>query len=290
MSDAPWVQEAARAKINLALHVVGRRTDGYHLLESLVAFPTVGDTLTVAPGRSLDLHIEGPFAGSVPDGPDNLVLRAAEALAIAAGDGQPRGARIDLHKALPAASGIGGGSADAAAALRALSLVWDLNLPLEVLAKIGSSFGADIAMCVWQRSLIARGIGDEITPVGPLPDAGIVLANPGVPVATPDVFQRLERRDNAPLPALPAQFGDLDALIGYLSDTRNDLEPAARSLAPEIDRVLSALETAPGCRFTRMSGSGATCFGLFANEAEAHGAADALRTAFPYWWIEAGSL
>jgi 4-diphosphocytidyl-2-C-methyl-D-erythritol kinase len=287
------VTEAAPAKVNLALHVTGRRADGFHTLDTLVAFPPVADTLTVtgdADDARPPLTVDGPFAAAVPTGPDNLVLAAAARLAEAAGDGAPRSVRIHLTKALPVAAGIGGGSADAAATLRALDRLWDLRLGADRLAAIGRPLGADVAMCVHGRPLRATGIGDVTERFVTLPPAGIVLVNPGVPVPTPAVFRALERRDNPPLPPLPDRFADAAALAGWLAAGRNDLEAAARTVAPAIGDVLAAVGGDREVLLTRLSGSGATVFALAADAAAAGRIAARLAAAEPRWWIAAAPL
>lgn len=288
--------ERAFAKVNLALHVTGRRADGYHLLDSIVCFPDLGDTLFATPSPALSLAVEGPFAAAIDAGPENLVLRAAALLAPeAAGlpDGRDdhnapglregRGARLILQKSLPVAAGIGGGSADAAAALRLLARLWDLPLPAP---EAVAALGADIPACLLSRPLRMQGIGERLAPVD-LPPFWIVLANPGRPVPTPAVFTALTGRDNPPLPDIPAR-PSTDSFFAWLAGgTRNDLESPARVVEPAIGAVLSALAVQPGCRLARMSGSGATCFGLFAARAEAEAAATALARAEPGWWIAA---
>ncbi|MEW5425002.1 4-(cytidine 5'-diphospho)-2-C-methyl-D-erythritol kinase [Amorphus sp. 3PC139-8] len=282
------VRETARAKVNLALHVVGQREDGYHLLDTLVAFPTVGDEIEVDADQTLSLTIDGPFAGGLPNTADNLVLAAAE-LIQAEIEAAP-GAHIRLVKSLPVTSGIGGGSADAAATLRALARLWDLSDAADSLLPLAAALGADVPMCVRQKPLRAEGVGELLTPLPPFPNAGIVLANPGEPVATPTVFQALASRANPGLPALPDRFAELASLVAYLEETRNDLHDAAVSLAPVIGEVEAALADLPGCRFARMSGSGATCFALFDDAVSAVEAADDLRTRAPQWWIAAATL
>lgn len=287
------VRVTARAKVNLALHVTGRRADGYHLLDTLVAFPDIGDRIAVRAAERLTLRVTGPFADSLPsvsadEGQgNNLVLRAARALSrhceVA------RGATIELDKQLPVASGIGGGSADAAATLRALVRAWHVSVSEADLHEIAAGLGADVPMCLASRPLQARGIGDQLTEIGALPAAGVVLVNPRVAVATPAVFGALAQRDNPPLPALP-KLPDTAALVDYLSRTRNDLEVPAREVAPVIGEVLAALESLPGLRLARMSGSGATCFGLFDELAAAGSAAAALQRRHPRWWIRAATL
>jgi 4-diphosphocytidyl-2-C-methyl-D-erythritol kinase len=275
----PPAAELAPAKVNLALHVTGRRPDGLHLLDSLVVFPRLGDLVEAEPAASLSLAIAGPFARDLSAGPDNLVLRAALLL------GPGRGAALRLTKSLPVASGIGGGSADAAATLRLLARLWRAPLPspASVLA-----LGADVPVCLAGRSCRMSGVGDRLAPLA-LPPFWIVLVNPGVPLATAAVFAGLVARDNAPLPDPPA-LPSAEALFRWLAAQRNDLEPPAIVAAPPIADTLAALAAQAGCRLARMSGSGATCFGLFAGEAPALVAADALRRAEPAWWVAAAAV
>ena len=270
--------EFAPAKVNLALHVTGLRADGYHLLDSLVAFAEVGDRVTLAPWDGLhpELQITGPQAGALPPSDDNLCLRAARAMG--------GGVAMTLHKVLPVASGIGGGSADAAAVLRAMRRIGRALPPAaEILA-----LGADVPVCLAGRAVRMTGVGEVLTPLA-LPEAWLVLANPGVALATPQVFQALTRRDNAPLPSLPRLRGVAE-LAAFLAMQRNDLEPAATALAPVIAETRAALTAQTGCLLARMSGSGATCFGLFADGLTATAAARALRAAHPGWWVEAGRM
>jgi 4-diphosphocytidyl-2-C-methyl-D-erythritol kinase len=273
---APF-EELAPAKVNLALHVTGRRADGYHLLDSLVAFARVGDRLEAEPAPGLSLTLAGPFAAALGAGADNSVLAAAALL-------RPpgRGAALRLVKVLPVASGLGGGSADAAAALRLLARLWDRPLPA---AGAVLSLGADVPVCLAGRPARMRGIGEDLSPVT-LPPFWLALVNPGVPVSTPAVFAALVPKTNPALPD-PPSFPDAAALFAWLAAARNDLEPPARVLAPPIEEALSALKAQPGCALARMSGSGATCFGLFATEAPALAAMSALRAARPNWWVAA---
>lgn len=270
----------APAKINLALHITGQRADGYHLLDSLVAFAGVGDEIRVALAESLSLQVSGPFAAGVPVDESNLVLRAARLLA------PGRGARIHLHKVLPVASGIGGGSADAACTLRALAALWHCPLPKPAAAL---RLGADVPACLSGGALRMTGIGEGLAPLPALPPAHLVLVNPGIGLATPEVFRALERRENPPLPATLPRFADAGDLAGWLALQRNDLEGPAMRLQPVIGTVLEALRGAEGCLLARMSGSGATCFGLFAGEALAARAAARLG-AVPGWWVAAAPL
>jgi 4-diphosphocytidyl-2-C-methyl-D-erythritol kinase len=260
----------APAKVNLALHVTGRRADGYHLLESLVVFAGVGDDLSAEPADELTLAVEGPRAAGVPVDGRNLVLRAAEMM----GGG---GAAIRLVKRLPHAAGIGGGSSDAAAALRMLSRLWGVPVPGDVAA-----LGADVPVCLRapapQRM---AGVGEVVTMVPVLPEAALVLVNPGVEVPTPAVFRSLDRRDNPGLPEVPSGM-EYPAFVVWLAGTRNDLQPAAVGIAPVIGEVLAALRAA-GADVAVMSGSGATCVGVTRDMAAAQRVADAV--ARPGWWV-----
>ncbi|MCE1234974.1 MAG: 4-(cytidine 5'-diphospho)-2-C-methyl-D-erythritol kinase [Hyphomicrobiales bacterium] len=281
--------ELAPAKVNLALHVTGRRDDGYHLLDTLVVHGGAADRVAalrrppaeIGAGEAATLSLAGPMATGLAAEADNLVLRAARLLAAEA---RRLGRAVApvvlrLEKHLPIASGVGGGSSDAAATLRLLDRLWGLGLGRARLAELALPLGADVPMCVWGEPLRARGVGETIERLAPLPPFRLVLANPGVPVSTPSVFRALTRRDNPPLPDMPPRFADLDALVAWLAATRNDLEAAAISLAPEIATVLGRLRATPGCRLARMSGSGATCWGLFATTAAAD--FDAASTG---WW------
>jgi len=282
MAGAMTLHEAAPAKINLALHVTGRRGDGYHLLDSLVVFTDLGDRLTASPGDELGLTIAGPMAAGLSVA-GNLVVKAAEALRRRAAN--PRlGARLVLEKHLPVASGIGGGSADAAAALRLLARLWNLDLAPGELMALGAGLGADVPVCVYGRPARMGGIGEIIAPPGRLPDLALVLVNPGLGLATCEVFARLARRHNGGLPALPGQLCDARAAAAWLARCRNDLEAAAIAVQPAIADVLATLAATPGCLIARMSGSGATCFGLFADLAGAAAAARLVGAARPAWW------
>lgn len=284
------LEELAPAKINLCLHVTGRRADGNHLLDTLVVFADEGaaDCFHVGPADTDRFSVTGPEAGPLGTGndSDNLALRARDWLRAQVDDGGP--VAMTLEKNLPVASGIGGGSADAGAALRLLARLWQAETAIgpEGFEAMCAALGADVAMCVHGGPLRARGIGELIEPVAGLPALPAVLVNPRIAVATPSVFAALEKRDNGPVPPLPDDgFADAGALADWLTaNTRNDLATAARSLVPAIDTVLGALETS-GALIARMSGSGATCFGLFATHAQALGAAEAIAAARPDWWI-----
>jgi 4-diphosphocytidyl-2-C-methyl-D-erythritol kinase len=272
--------EHAPAKINLCLHVVGQRDDGYHLLDSLVVFADVGDLISVAPSDTLSLTITGPQAANLATTNDNLVLRAARALS------PTLGAAITLEKHLPIASGIGGGSADAAATLRALSALWGVPMPS---AEAILALGADVPVCLSGKPLRMQGVGENLTPLPPLPNVYIVLANPGVAVATPAVFKALPNKTNDPLPAIP-RFTSSQDFAAWLAKQRNDLEAPALALVPIIGQVKTALGSQPGCLLARMSGSGATCFGLFADQITANLARQSIQTAHPDWWVTASAI
>ncbi len=278
------VEEAAPAKVNLYLHVTGRRADGYHLLDSLAVFGPAMDTVRATPAKALSLALDGVFGAALQAEPDNLVLRAARALAAVAG--VPAQAALRLTKRLPVASGIGGGSADAAAALRSLNALWGCGLDEAALAAIATPLGADIPVCVASRPMRMQGVGEVLLPAPRLPECGLLLVNPGVALPTPAVF-KARAPGFTPAAALPAAWADAAAMARDLAALRNDLEPAAIRLCPVVAQVLAALAALPGCLLARMSGSGATCFGLFADPAAARAAAATLPGA---WWRDAGGL
>ena len=272
------VKVFAPAKINLTLHITGQRADGYHLLDSLVCFADIGDHVSATPADAHSLTLEGPEAKGLKGEGDNLVLRAAQLIA------PDRGAALRLTKNLPVASGIGGGSADAAAALKALGQLFELNLP-EASATL--ALGADVPACLTAQSLRMRGVGEIITPLPALPAAEIILINPRVAVSTPAVFAALEQKDNAPMSEKLPVWETLDEMAAWLDHQRNDLRPPAIAQQPVIEEVLSALRSTQAC-FVGMSGSGATCFALYPKGAVE--AASVLRNARPEWWVQAGAL
>ena len=278
------VEERARAKVNLDLRIVGRRADGYHELDSLVVFAEATDRLTFEPHDELRLEVGGPFAPALPDASDNLVLRAARHLAGLAG--RPPAALIRLAKHLPVAAGLGGGSADAAAALRGLDRLWGLGLPLADLLPVAVGLGADVPVCLIGRPARLRGIGERLEAVVALPELALLLVNPRRPVATAAVFAGLGPIRQAPARGLPPP-GDRARLLAWLRASGNDLEVPARRLEPVIGQVLAALAAQPGCELARMSGSGATCFGIFPGLDAAGTAATAIRRAHPDWWVAA---
>jgi len=273
----------APAKVNLFLHVTDKRADGYHVLDSLAVFPAVGDVVGARAAEDLSLKISGRFGAVLQAEPDNLLLRAARALRPEAG------VALSLEKNLPVASGIGGGSADAAAALRLLMRVNGIARDNPNLMAAARATGADVPVCLDPRPRVMRGVGDILSAPLDLPALPAVLVNPRVPVPTRDVFGKLglalgERR-GAASEIDPGRLKDRDALVRYLESQPNDLEPPARALQPVISDVLAALAACDGSLFARMSGSGATCFGLFASEAAAATAAQRLSATYPAWWI-----
>ncbi|MCO5092371.1 4-(cytidine 5'-diphospho)-2-C-methyl-D-erythritol kinase [Bosea sp. (in: a-proteobacteria)] len=278
----------ARAKVNLDLKVLGRRADGYHELESLVAFARIGDTLSLDPAAPLGLSIAGPRAAGLPADDGNLVLRAARALAAA----RPasRLGRFHLVKRLPAASGLGGGSADAAAALRLLARLNGIAPADPLLREVAMQVGADVPVCLDSRARLMAGIGERLGPVLRLPPLFAVLVNPGVAVETVAVFRALGLKAGETVSAAGkaslAAPASAAALPGWFASTTNDLAAPAQRIASEIGEVLERLGAASGCRFVRMSGSGATCFALFDDCHASATAAKALQREQPGWWVK----
>lgn len=289
----PAIAVPAPAKLNLYLHVLGRRADGYHELDSLVAFADLHDTVTVrarTSGSGPSLDVRGPMAGALAAEPmaANLVVRAARALAGALGRRCDVALLLDKH--LPVASGIGGGSADAAACLRGLAASWGVDGDDPRLRAVAAGLGADVPVCLSGRPSFFGGIGDALDPAPRLPAVDAVLVNPGVPLPTPAVFKA-----HAGPYSSPARFtevpDDAPALARLLAAGRgNDLTDAAVALAPVVGDVLGALGATDGCLLARLSGSGATCFGLYADRRGAQGAAAALAAAHPAWWVRATRL
>ncbi|MEO0356835.1 MAG: 4-(cytidine 5'-diphospho)-2-C-methyl-D-erythritol kinase [Pseudomonadota bacterium] len=275
----PGSKYRAPAKINLCLHVTGRRDDGYHLLDSLVVFADICDWLQMEPGNQMSLAVTGPLAQGVPTDASNLIWKAA---ALFPGHCTTQ---ITLDKHLPAAAGIGGGSADAALTLQMMADLWNEPLP-DAAAQL--SLGADVPVCVDGRPIRMQGIGETLTPIDNMPQLGIVLVNPRVGVPTGPVFQSLTSVDNPGLTRMPNPM-TAAPFLDWLTDQRNDLQAPAIALCPVVQDVLDALD-ASGADVTRMSGSGATCFGLFKNPAEAASACDALKARHRNWWISAGRI
>mmetsp|Transcript_23690 Transcript_23690/g.42307 ORF Transcript_23690/g.42307 Transcript_23690/m.42307 type:complete len:308 (+) Transcript_23690:980-1903(+) len=289
--DRVAVKVFAPAKINLCLHVTGQQDDGYHLLDSIVAFADIGDTVTLTLGDAQRLEVTGPEASPDLAGDDNIMWKTAARF----WDDGPLSLHLD--KQLPVASGIGGGSADAAATYRGLlalgAAVEGLDTPRDPTAKDAAALmdiGADVPMCVTSTPARVQGIGAQITPIADLHPYPVVLVNPRVPVSTPTVFGQLARKVNPALDPIPDDFEDRDLVLDWLDAQRNDLQAAALQLCPEVSTVLAALGHDKACRLARMSGSGATCFGLFIRMYEAEAAADAIRAAHPTWWVRVGRL
>jgi 4-diphosphocytidyl-2-C-methyl-D-erythritol kinase len=276
------ISSFAPAKVNLYLHVTGKRADGYHLLDSLAVFPNVGDILSYAPADTLSLDVTGEFAEGLAAEPDNLVLRSARLLAERSG-GSASG-RLLLQKNLPVASGIGGGSADAAAALRLLQSAWRRDVKLQ---EVALALGADVPVCLGRRAARMGGIGEILYPAPKLPGFGMVLVNPGCAVATADVF-RARPPTFSPPARLPEAWPEAAAMAAALARLDNDLEATAVALAPAIAGVLESLRALPGALLARMSGSGATCFALL--ETAAAAAASAVQLQRPGWWCWGGGL
>ena len=272
------VEVFAPAKVNLTLHVTGQRADGYHLLDSLVAFADLGDTVTLRKAETPGLQVDGPFAQGVPTGPGNLVLRAA-ALTGA-------GFSIRLEKRLPPASGIGGGSADAAATIRGARALGVPSPDPEAL----TALGADIPMCLLSTECRVQGIGDQIEQIDSLPPLPAVLVNPGVAVETPRVFSALPHKTNPVMPEALPETRSVEACSRWLSELRNDLEAPAKMVAPVIGQVIETIAATDGALLARMSGSGATCFGLYPSPNHAKAAARAIAEAQPGWWVRPCTL
>lgn len=280
MAADPADWQLARAKVNLTLHLCGQRSDGYHLLDSVVVFPGIGDRIWAEPGRGLSLTLSGPFGQGLSSGEDNLVLRAVSALQRHAGAGT--GLSLHLEKNLPVASGIGGGSSDAATALGLAARHWNTVVPDDLMLAIG----ADVPVCAAApQAQRMQGIGESVTPIVNMPDFWMVLVNPLIGVPTGAVFSGVADRNPASGPALPSEgFATFPHLRDWLTTQRNDLQAAACAICPVIGEVLAALAPAP---FARMSGSGATCFALFEDRARAILMADRLRAETPWWVVAA---
>lgn len=288
MIETDGLTLAAPAKLNLYLHVTGKRPDGYHLLDSLVAFAATYDVIDIQPAGQLSLEINGPFASGLPVTSDNLILQAAEQLRQLAGISS--GARIILTKNLPVSSGIGGGSADAAATLRGLVRLWGVHPAQHDLSGLALGLGADVPVCLYGRTAFMGGIGEQIEPIDELPHVPMVLVNPGVGISTPEIFKartaafsQARRFEEAP--------DTIEQLINLLTDDRgNDLAAPAILKQPVIGRVIEAIERTDGCRLARMSGSGATCFGFYDDVTQAEQAAQHLQHAHSNWWVVASQL
>ncbi|QWG19717.1 4-(cytidine 5'-diphospho)-2-C-methyl-D-erythritol kinase [Bradyrhizobium sediminis] len=290
------LMEEGRAKVNLTLRVVGRRVDGYHDLESVVAFADCADRITLTPGATLDLETTGPLAQACGEAADNLVFKAAQLLSERVPD-LKLGAFV-LDKKLPVAAGIGGGSADAAAALRLLAQANGLALDDPRLIEVARLTGADVPVCLASRACVMTGVGEALMPLS-LPIMPCVMVNPRIPVATKDVFAALGLRNGELLvgatdvirtPGWPEQGASVEDWVEALSSASNDLEEPAMRIQPVIGEVLSALNATNGAWLARMSGSGATCFAIYENTADARRAAQKISRDHPQWWVHAGVL
>ncbi|WP_375255530.1 4-(cytidine 5'-diphospho)-2-C-methyl-D-erythritol kinase [Yoonia sp.] len=276
------IEAQAPAKVNLTLHVTGQRADGYHLLDSLVVFADVCDVLTATTATDTTLLVHGPFAAGVPLNDTNLIIRAAELLR--ARRGGHAGAALTLEKVLPHAAGIGSGSSDAAATLKMVAALWDVD-PLEDTAPEVLALGADVPVCMRGPNPVRmRGIGEILDPVSPLPDCALVLIRPPVDVPTGAVFAGLTNKDGAPMDDMPEGL-DFAAFAHWLHAQRNDLQSPALEIAPEVAATIKAFEALPQVAFAGMSGSGATCFALVQDLATAQAVADVMADTYPAWWI-----
>jgi 4-diphosphocytidyl-2-C-methyl-D-erythritol kinase len=274
----------APAKLNLFLHITGKRSDGFHLLESLVAFAEFGDVLTVKPADMLTLDIGGPFAGPLEYDKNNTILKAAQLLKSFCQ--YHEGAHITLEKRIPIGAGLGGGSSDAATALLALKKLWRLNIDKEGLQKIALQTGSDVPVCLTQQTAWMRGIGEDITPVAMPAEIGLLLVNPGVPLLTSSVFRKFSGTFSQ-TGDIPKSIDSFDALIQLIQSKHNALEAPAIALVPVISDVLKAIGATQECKLARMSGSGATCFGLYQNPILAKQAASEIKRQHPDWFCQA---
>jgi 4-diphosphocytidyl-2-C-methyl-D-erythritol kinase len=280
----------APAKVNLFLHVGDKRPDGYHNLSSLIAFADAGDWIEIRDAKRTSLSITGPFAAALKDEPDNLVLRAARDLDVWA---EERGHKtspveITLEKNLPIAAGIGGGSSDAAAVLHLLAEHWSLPTPIDDLEAIGKTLGADVPVCLRGGPTLVAGMGEILMPAPQLPTLPLVLVNPGIEVPTKRIFNTISVRSGTVPPIFPQAFETARDVAMYLDRLFNDLAAPAKAIAPVIMHAESALVATEGCLIARMSGSGATCFGLYDSDATAAAAAAKIAEANPNWWVKAG--
>jgi 4-diphosphocytidyl-2-C-methyl-D-erythritol kinase len=293
----PELRDEGRAKVNLTLRVNGRRGDGYHDLESVVAFADCADRLTLMPGPDLDLKMSGPLAQACGETSDNLVLKAARLLAERVPN--MKAGSFSLDKVLPVAAGIGGGSADAAAALRLLAQLNGLALDDPRIIEVAQLTGADVPVCVQSLACVMTGVGETLQPLN-LPKMPCVMVNPCVPIATRDVFKALGLRNGELLVGAtdvllqdrswPEEGASLEDWVELLAASSNDLETPAMRVAPVVGEVISALSATNGAWLARMSGSGATCFAIYENTADAQRAAEKIRGQHPGWWVHAGVL
>ncbi|MFT6659357.1 4-(cytidine 5'-diphospho)-2-C-methyl-D-erythritol kinase [Maritalea sp.] len=277
--------EPAPAKINLSLHVVGQTPKGYHQLQGLTVFTKLCDELTAREAKKDTLEITGPFAPALVSEKSNIILKAFELFRHHWPKSLPDGLHITLEKMLPVAAGIGGGSADAAAALRMAVRMSEQEIAISELSEIAMELGADVPMCLFSRTCIIGGVGEQIQIVDPFPKLQLVLANPGIAIPTAQIFRQLKSKNNPVMPKLPTQVEHSAALALWLQDTRNDLELPAIEFAPQIAEITREIAQLPGCILSRMSGSGATVFGVFGAELQAMSAAQQLHKLFPKHWV-----
>ena len=276
MPTRKMIKVTAHAKVNLTLHVVGQRANGYHELQSLVCLTEFGDQIHLSPATDFSFQVIGTYASGIPVDESNLVVQAAKFMAQK--HSKSLDCQIILEKNLPMASGIGGGSSDAAAVMRALSQYFSVPLPnVDELMTLG----ADIPVCMTTGLTLKEGAGEDVTQLSAAPNWGVVLVNPNVGVSTPAVFNALNSKRNLPMQDVAENCVD----IAWLGDQRNDLEPPAMAMVPEVGAVVDAISAAPHCQMARMSGSGATCFGVFADIKHANAAAERLQQAHPDWWV-----
>ena len=275
------MRELARAKINLSLEIIGRRGDGYHNLQTLAVFADIGDFVSIIPASETSLHISSAFANALST-KDNILLKTLDIFNNAAK--QSRQYKICLEKNLPVAAGIGGGSADAAALLRLLNKQLDAPLDSEIMLAMAAQIGADVAMCLYSQPVIAEGVGDILTPLTRLPGLNLVLVNPLLPLSTRDVFKAYTPIASKPTP-IPVEAMNFAELISLLEKHPNHLEETAKALMPQVGEIITALRSTHKCLLARMSGSGATCFGIFESTEKANHAAQTLKAHFPGYWI-----
>jgi len=277
--------EPAPAKINLSLHVVGQTDKGYHQLQGLTVFTKLCDELSAQEAKKDSLDITGPFAKALAGERSNIILKAFQLFRQHWPNSLPDGLHVSLDKMLPVAAGIGGGSADAAAALRMAARISGRNVAIGELSEIALELGADVPMCLFSRTCLIGGVGEKIQIVDPFPKLHLVLANPGVAVPTAEIFRKLKSKSNPALPPLPTEVEHSAALALWLQDTRNDLELPAFEMVPQLSELTREINKLPGCILSRMSGSGATVFGVFGAETPAMSAAQQLHQLFPNYWV-----
>lgn len=289
MTTPKSARRFAPAKVNLFLHVGDKRPDGYHNLVSLIAFADAGDWIEVCDAKRLSLSITGPFAEALKDETDNLVLKAARDLDVWAEERGHKTTPVELilEKNLPIAAGIGGGSSDAAAVLHLLAEHWSLPIPIDELESIGKAMGADVPVCLRGCPTLVSGMGEILSPAPELPAFSLVLVNPGIEVPTKRIFNTISVRSGTFPPPFPPRFASARTFAMYLDGLFNDLAAPAKAIAPVIMSAESALVATEGCLIARMSGSGATCVGLYEKDEDAVAAAAKIAQAHPAWWVKA---